>query len=298
MLKLGWTWLVLISSAFCIVLNCFELLSSMAPKNAGSCSLSIWGADPFISQVLWSFSHYCCSRCDVDISLLVKLRHFIEECIAGLCLVDRVGHWLTSISIWLSRGILVVFQCWMRILKFVWFGMWLRVVSCKKGLHTFKGMLGYCMKDNNEAFEFCITMRLIQPKIWMMVSWSMQNLGRLDWTTRWVYLIATSCKGLTSGPSFVWRSIWVLPVRGIYITCVRVANVTQIQHEWCVWDLWIWMWGVGLPFGRSWWIQMILKWKTSTMCSSTHYLGLFQLANHGTWSWRQKESHQQWFPWR
>jgi hypothetical protein len=55
----------------------------------------------------------------IDIALLVRLREFMkEECMVGLCFVERGGASVDTNNFkWLSRGILVVCQCWSKKIK-------------------------------------------------------------------------------------------------------------------------------------------------------------------------------------
>ena len=102
---------------------------------------------------------------DIDVRLLVNLRRFTKEnCIAGLCLVER-GSALTQKHFQMVvRGnfnsLLVLNQTIKVCLDWdVSPLMRGHVVSCKKlrdeGLHTFKGTVDYCMNDNGEEhFEY------------------------------------------------------------------------------------------------------------------------------------------------
>ena len=96
---------------------------------------------------------------DIDITLLVNLRRFIEDhCIVRSCAVERGGalthkHFQMMLKgnfrnlLVLNKKIKVALGCHVDPLTG-------HVVSCKKlrdeGLHTFGGMVGYCMKDNGQ----------------------------------------------------------------------------------------------------------------------------------------------------
>lgn len=101
---------------------------------------------------------------DIDVSLFVNLRGFIEEnCIVGFCLVERGGVLMHKHFQMVVEGNFSSLPVLNRTIK-ICLGWDLspptgRVVSCRKlrdkGLHTFKGMVGYCMEDNGEEqFEF------------------------------------------------------------------------------------------------------------------------------------------------
>ena len=61
---------------------------------------------------------------DIDVSLLVKLRRFIEEeCLVGLYSVELGGALTHNHFKWSRRGTLAAFRCCTRKSRFVWVGM-------------------------------------------------------------------------------------------------------------------------------------------------------------------------------
>ena len=102
---------------------------------------------------------------DIDIALLVKLRKFIEECMVGFYIME------CSATLTHNHFQMVVkgnFSSPLVLKKKIKVGLgWDKspptghVVSCKKwrdeSLHTFLGMVGYCLEDNKEEhFEFLL----------------------------------------------------------------------------------------------------------------------------------------------
>lgn len=135
------------------------------------------------------------------------------------------------------------------------------VVICKKltdkGLHTFRGMLGYCMQDNGEGhFEF------------------VHHMSAEDMNDRKMEYVKFGKVGLSNYMSLSYSNIlqrahkWArfrmknhlgttLPETLCHM--YRVVNFSQIGRKWSLWGLLAWMWGMRLPFGRSWWILMIFR---------------------------------------
>ena len=112
-------------------------------------------------------------------------------------------------------------------LKFAWVGMWvlpqvmlwfarswwIRVCTLSEAC------LGIACKIMVRVIlSLGITCR---RKTWTIARWNMWSLGRLDWATIWVYLIATFCKGLISEPAFEWKTIWALPFPRLCVTCIE-----------------------------------------------------------------------------
>ena len=109
----------------------------------------------------------------------------------------------------------------------------------------------------------------LPPMTRMKARWSMQSLKRRVWTIVWVFRIATFCKDLINGRIFVRGSIWMLLFLAlcfIHIQDRSLFTQTQRLFHWCPQ---VWMCGGRLQYGQSWWIRVILKWKTFLMSSLT-----------------------------
>lgn len=125
---------------------------------------------------------------DFDIGLLVDLRRIIEEeCIFGLRSVERGGALMHTYFQMLWKGNFSSLPVLNQKIK-ICLGrnecpLTSHALSCKrlrdKGLHTFLGIVGFCLKDNvEEHFEFVhhnVSMDNMNE-----VKWSMQSLGRCE----------------------------------------------------------------------------------------------------------------------
>ena len=97
---------------------------------------------------------------DIDTSLLQNMQHFIEkECVSGLCSIERGGalqrlHFQAVFRIWSTSTIAVgklvkVYLGWDKGEAPSGSHVLVKRLS-GVGLHTYVGMLGYCIKDKGE----------------------------------------------------------------------------------------------------------------------------------------------------
>ena len=118
---------------------------------------------------------------------------------------SEMGFGRTNISKWWRRGILVVYRCYIKNLRFVWDGMsllpWV-MLSLARGWGMRDCTLSWVWLVSTweiigkNILSLCIIMLL--PLTWTKARWNTQSLGRWVWTIMWVFRIATFCKVLTN----------------------------------------------------------------------------------------------------
>ena len=183
----------------------------------------------------------------------------------------------------------------------------------------FWGMVGYCMKDNEEEHIGFVdqNVSLDDMNEVTMEVWSMWSLGRSDSRIMWVYLIATFYKGLINGHNFVWKTFWVLSYHVICFICARVVNSTCTPHGWFHWGLQEWgtfqfffsrrswvlqTWGIlmhnKLPLTIGWRREKsIMHFTTMTLCKwkEMQMTSLWGMFNESGWRRIHKQVGIWWF---